>query len=469
MANQPNPTDWQNRHLWQFQPVRDLLVLAGVIGLFWLGYRLSIVTVPMLLALLLAYLFEPIVARMTRSGRVGRARVALSIIVLAGVLIGVPAALGLGYSIVQGVKFVQSVAGSVDLVSRSVRSPEDELLRTRVESRGRAWGSIREFIVKEREKARAAEHDAEKKAETGEQPAQQPEPESDSGAARAVEPPPGVMADPDPNADLHLALPGAEEPSDLFRVLEWTRVWLTQNAGAIGRNVVSAGGGAVGALLATVGSVGAFVFSAALTAFFFFFFSTGYGKVLIFWRGLLPERKRGRVLELAGQMDVVISGFIRGRLTICGVLIVVYTLGFWAIGVPAPFVLGPITGALTLVPYAAAPMLPIVMLLMWLDPGDGFRGNWWWIVGGPLLVVAIAQPLDDYVLTPRIQGKTTNMDTPSILFASIAGGSLLGFYGLLLAIPVAACIKILLRELFWPRVREWAKGRASDVLPIEKN
>jgi hypothetical protein len=34
---------------------------------------------------------------------------------------------------------------------------------------------------------------------------------------------------------------------------------------------------------------------------------------------------------------------------------------------------------------------------------------------------------------------------------------------------VAACIKILLRELFWPRVREWAKGRASDVLPIEKN
>ncbi|MBL9001305.1 MAG: AI-2E family transporter [Phycisphaerae bacterium] len=447
----PTRPDWQSKHLWQFQPVRDLLVLAGVVGLFWLGYRLSIVTVPLLLALLLAYLFEPLVAKMTRSGKVGRARVALSIILLAGLLVGVPAVLGVGWSLVQGVKVVQNVASGVDLVSRSVRKPDDEVLAQRLQNRGRAWMTIRDFIVAERARAGAEPRSAPT-------PGNEPAPPSDIG-----EHPAGEYSDP-----MHDVLSAADEPSDLFRAFEIVRVWLTQNAGTISRNLVSAGGGALGAAVSLVGSIGAFVFSILLTAFFFFFFCTGYGKVLEFWQGLLPERKKGRALELAAKMDVVISGFVRGRLTICGILMVVYTVGYWLIGVPAPFVLGVVTGLLTLVPYAAGAVIPVAMLLMWLQPGEGLRSHWWWIVGSPFLVFMIAQPLDDYFLTPRIQGKTTNMDVPTILFASIAGGTLLGFYGLLLAIPVAACIKILLRELFWPRLRDWAKGSASDLLPISR-
>ena len=79
----------------------------------------------------------------------------------------------------------------------------------------------------------------------------------------------------------------------------------------------------------------------------------------------------------------------------------------------------------------------------------------------------LGQFMDDYVLTPRIQGKTTGMDTPTILFASLAGGVLAGVYGLLIAIPVAACIKILLKEVFWPRFKAWSEGRRRDFLPIE--
>jgi predicted PurR-regulated permease PerM len=59
------------------------------------------------------------------------------------------------------------------------------------------------------------------------------------------------------------------------------------------------------------------------------------------------------------------------------------------------------------------------------------------------------------------------MDTPTIVFASLAGGALMGVYGLLIAIPLAACLKILLREIFWPRFKAWAEGRARDFLPIE--
>ena len=58
--------DWPRLHLWQIQPLRDALILLAVIGLLYLGSVLSIVTVPLLLALLLAYLFEPLVRRMLR-------------------------------------------------------------------------------------------------------------------------------------------------------------------------------------------------------------------------------------------------------------------------------------------------------------------------------------------------------------------------------------------------------------------
>jgi len=84
----------------------------------------------------------------------------------------------------------------------------------------------------------------------------------------------------------------------------------------------------------------------------------------------------------------------------------------------------------------------------------------------PTLFYFIGQALDDYVWTPKIQGKSTDMSTPMILFASLAGGVLFGVFGLLIAIPLAACLKILLQEIFWPRFKAWAEGRENDFLPI---
>jgi predicted PurR-regulated permease PerM len=58
------------------------------------------------------------------------------------------------------------------------------------------------------------------------------------------------------------------------------------------------------------------------------------------------------------------------------------------------------------------------------------------------------------VLTPIIAGRATNLDPVTILVAVLAGGSVLGAYGMLLAIPVAACIKILLSDLVIPKLKE---------------
>lgn len=488
---------WPHMHLWQIQPLRDSLVLATIFGLLYVGYVLSIVTVPILLALTLAYLFEPLVKRMTRTGRVGRARVAASIILLSIILVAVPMAIGVGYSVVQGVRYTKDVVRSINFVSASVRNPDDSALRLQVQGRSDTWLWVRDYIVKERAKGHGHKLSFAPINSSPLAAAQQPDPAGPTPLPDPTGPtgPTGPIGPTDPTGPSPTSpsspsspsssssvtpLPESlvppyngllnqeDEPSDLFRVLEILRDNIERHASDISRNLFEASGGALAALAGVFGYVGKLIFTLSLTGFFFFFFCTGYGRVLKFWEGLLPDRKKGRALELFQQMDVVISGFIRGRVTICAVMIGLYTIGYSLLGVPAPWIVGPIVGLLTIIPYASGLAAPISIALMLLEPGDGIRGAWWWIIGGPLLLLGISQFFDDYVLTPRIQGKTTNMDMPTILFASIAGGVLAGFYGLLLAIPIAACIKIVLRELFWPRFRAWAMGRADDVLPIPK-
>ena len=229
--------------------------------------------------------------------------------------------------------------------------------------------------------------------------------------------------------------------------------------------------GAASAALRTVTSLGMILFMGFLTAFFFFFISSSFGRVMAFLRTLLPSSQKEQYLDLLGQMDAVIAGFIRGRITIAFLQSFVFTLGYALIGVPMALVLGPLVAILSIVPYLVLIGVPVSIVLMFLnvDGGGGemgFQSHWAWIVFAPTVFYFVGQSLDDYVWTPRIQGKATGMDTPTILFASIAGGALMGVYGLLLAIPAAACIKILLREIFWPRFKAWSEGKEKDFLPL---
>jgi predicted PurR-regulated permease PerM len=422
----PDRPDWHRLHLWQIQPLRDLLVLAGIIGLVYLGFLTRVVTIPFLLAAALAYLFEPAVRRITTRGYVSRAGTAIAIVVLAAVVVVLPVTLGLTFAAAQGAAAAGNIASDISSVRRSVESPEDPALRDAVAPG--AWRKIRDWIV-DYEKERQAE------------------------AAEA-----GV--DPDQTRD-----------AKLRNLVQSAAGWLQENAAgvgaAIGRQAVGTGATAVGAAVSAVVGLGSIIFMGFLTAFFFFFISTGWGRVLAFWEGIIPDAGKGEVLRLIGRMDRVIAGFVRGRLTICAILAVYMTIAYWLIGTPAPLVLGPVIGLLFIVPFIHVLGVPVAMLLMWLEPsGVAWQQNWWWIVFAPIAVYLGGQFLDDWVLTPTIQGQNTDLATPTILFASIAGGSLAGIYGLLLAIPLAACLKILLVELWLPRVKAWAAGKEADFLPI---
>ncbi|QOI99516.1 MAG: AI-2E family transporter [Phycisphaeraceae bacterium] len=485
------PTTWRDVHLWQIQWVRDILAVLAVIGVIYLGYLTSVVTVPLLLALLLAYLFEPLVRAMGARLRLGREAAAWVIILGAALLVVVPSILALGFGAVQGIRAARGTAQNVDWLLKSVEQPDDAVLRAT--SPGGAWSGLRDWIVEQdarRQEAERLHREDEERRIAAEQRRIAEDLRLSAIKSRVA---PGDRAWPWDDPELVVSPSGVRErvwdaglpppvadPADteatpppkaglLYEGVMWGITWVRDNAEQLGKKALTTGADALSLVVSGVTALGMTLFGGFLTAFFFYFFCTGYGEVLRFWEGLIPERRKGRVLDLLRQMDRVIAGFVRGRLTICAVLVVFYTLSYGAIGVPGWLLLGPAVGLLSLLPYVSGLGTPVAMLLMWLDTSGTWQDAWWWTIGAPIGVNLLAQFLDDYILTPRIQGKSTDMDVPTILFASIAGGALMGVYGLLIAIPLAACLKILVREFVWPRVRQWAHGERNDFIPLSRD
>jgi len=158
-------------------------------------------------------------------------------------------------------------------------------------------------------------------------------------------------------------------------------------------------------------------------------------------------------------MDRTVSAFIRGRLIQAMVVMVVLSIGWAIAGVPYWLLLGILGGILNLIPYAAVFSWPVAVLLAWLDsisPGQAAQFSIWGVLIWPTAVYFAAQLIDNWVVEPLVQGKATEMDPLTVMLVVLLGASIAGLLGMLLAIPVAACIKILAQEIALPKLRQLA-------------
>ncbi len=417
-------------HIWQIQAVRDVLVVAALVGLVWLGYALRAVTVPLLVALLLAYLFEPLVARLTRRGRISRAMVVVGILGSVGVVVVAVLAMLLPTVIGETYELLD------DFKSGKVRLQVEDLARHVPQ----AWRDRAQPIIEI--------------LPSGPGPA-------DGGAIPTDEPAPPIEAE----------SPGAGAGADDLRLMirqEIARA-RTEDAGRREDWLGMARGGAR-TVRRVLGGVIELGFLAFLIPFYFFFFSVSYPAVARFARSLLPESGRSRTVELLKKMDGVVAGFVRGRIVIALIMGVMLAVGWAVCGVPHSIMLGLVVGVFCAIPYLGLIGIPVaVALLAYGELGGQQAGDamaWWQILLWPTLVFAIVQLIEGYALTPLIAGKATGLDPVTILVAVLAGGSIMGVYGMLLAIPLAACLKIFITDVVLPRVRAWTAGEVADPLPI---
>jgi len=155
---------------------------------------------------------------------------------------------------------------------------------------------------------------------------------------------------------------------------------------------------------------------------------------------LIPPYARDAVLGKLREIDGVLSGFVRGQLTICCILAVLYSLGFVIIGIDLAIVLGVAAGLLFIIPYVGTMVGLVGGSLMALAQYGDLRH-----VLYVILWIALVQTFEGYVLTPRIVGKAVGLHPVAYILALIIGANLFGFVGMLVAIPVAAVLKVLLK------------------------
>lgn len=156
---------------------------------------------------------------------------------------------------------------------------------------------------------------------------------------------------------------------------------------------------------------------------------------------MLPLDHRPVIRRLAREVDLVLAGFIRGMGSVCLILGTYYAVGLWLVGLQFGLVVGVIAGLLTFIPYVGALVGGVLALGLALFQ---FWGDWVWII----VVWAIFQSgqfIEGNILTPRLVGSSVGLHPVWLLLSLSVFGSLFGFVGLLVAVPLAAALGVLTR------------------------
>jgi predicted PurR-regulated permease PerM len=229
---------------------------------------------------------------------------------------------------------------------------------------------------------------------------------------------------------------------------------LGQGAGFVGRFLASvwSGGQAVAGLLSLL----------VITPVVAFYLLLDWDRMLGSVDSWIPVDQRQTVRDLAGEMDRAISGFIRGQSLLCLILGGFYAAGLALIGLNFGVLIGMIAGLISFIPYVGT----LVGLL--LAVGVAVAQFWpdWTMVAATVALFAVGNFIEGNILAPKLVGDSVGLHPVWLMFALLAFGSLLGFIGLLLAVPLAASAAVLIRfGLRQYLASPWHGGLSKQVKP----
>ncbi|MBL6642419.1 MAG: AI-2E family transporter [PS1 clade bacterium] len=157
--------------------------------------------------------------------------------------------------------------------------------------------------------------------------------------------------------------------------------------------------------------------------------------------GLLPDEQAAIIRNLASQIDETLGGFARGQILVCLSLGTIYAVGLSLVGLQSGIIVGVFAGLISFIPYVGAAFGLVLAGALGLGQ-FGFELPPLALIAG---VFFVGQFVEGNILTPRLVGDRVKLHPVWIIFALLAMGSLFGFLGLLLAVPLAAIIGVLVR------------------------
>lgn len=195
-------------------------------------------------------------------------------------------------------------------------------------------------------------------------------------------------------------------------------------------------------LFSVIGQTASIVISiiaSCITLLYTFFILLDYEVLSSNWIKIFPKRARPFWAGLAQDVERELNNYIRGQGLVSLCMAVLFCIGFTIIDFPMAIGLAVLIGILNLVPYLHTFALVPTAFLALLKAADTGQ-NFWIIFGSALAVFAVVQLLMDMVITPKIMGKAMGLNPAILLLSLSVWGALLGFIGLIIALPLTTLI-----------------------------
>ena len=180
-----------------------------------------------------------------------------------------------------------------------------------------------------------------------------------------------------------------------------------------------------------------------LTPVVTFYLLRDWEKVIAALDGALPLDNAPTIRKLARESNAAIAGYVRGQALVCISLGTIYAVGLSLVGLQFGLIIGLIAGAISFIPFVGTFVGAVMALGMALAQ---FPPDWMSVIK-VAAVFLFGQMMEGNVLSPKLVGDRVGLHPVWIMFALLAGGSLFGFVGILIAVPTAAVIGVVVRHL----------------------
>lgn len=385
---------------------------VGVVLLLAAAFLGAVLT-PIAIGIVMAYVFEPVLGWLERH----RVRRCVGVAAIYAVLLGLLAA-GV---ITLGPKLISQTAGLYRYLSNTAQEYGGVILGSEAMAGGEEEVSMAELL-----KPKSV---AEMEQEVSRSEAKKAEQQQSAVGTESV------------GEDAHLSA-----------LVQRVRTYLKENADRVATRVGILFMALVRKAFEGITSVFGFLFNCLLVIVFAFFFMLNYPRMLSTVKRYIPAKHKKDTMRILRRIDVAVSNFFRGRLLVCVFAGVVCSIGLRLSGIDYWLLIGLSAGFLG--------FIPIIGVIVPLIPSCAFAlltAHPWGSLLGVAITFTVVQTVVEPLVGTVVLSHEVKLHPVIIIMSLLIGGQLLGVFGVLAAVPVAAVIRILGEEFLLPPLREMAE------------
>ena len=210
------------------------------------------------------------------------------------------------------------------------------------------------------------------------------------------------------------------------------------------------------------------IVASLITLLYMFFILLDYEYLTENWIKIFPKKVRPFWSELMQDVERELNNYIRGQGLVALIMGVLFCIGFTIIDFPMAIGLGILIGILDLVPYLHTFALIPTALLALLKAADTGQ-NFWIILISAVAVFAIVQVIIDMIVTPKIMGKAMGLNPAILLLSLSVWGALLGFIGLIIALPLTTLLIAYYQRYVTRELDEDENSSETSVVPVPES